>query len=217
MKFRVLKRTLDPGDDLGADWSRWANGQAWRLKRKRDYADVGPRVAMEAAGNAADRMGKVVLTVRDRYSPEKHIWVQFADDRIRPGSPCRCGSRKLLALHPNFLRCPQCGSLLLKGGGDDDEYESRPAYRLRQLQGIHLAWRERIDDIDIYRGYADKEGTPMIVIARFRVIDHEQVTADKAFELVHRVEIVPYDRLSDLLDLSALKNETTPGGWDLIL
>lgn len=29
-------------DDLGADWERWADGRAFRLKRKRDFADVDP-------------------------------------------------------------------------------------------------------------------------------------------------------------------------------
>jgi DNA-directed RNA polymerase subunit RPC12/RpoP len=219
MKFRIAKRTLEAGDELGVDWERWANGQAWRLKRKRDFGDVDPSIAMEAAGNAADRMGKAVLSVRDRHFPKKYVWVQFADDRIRAGNPCPCGSRRLLGLHPNFVRCPECGAMLLvQTSSGAEEYESRPAFRLGRLKGVHLAWLERVENRDVYRGYGDKEGAPVVVIAEFRVEGDgdEELSAEHAFERVEKVQVLPFDRLSDVFDVSALRNDAR-ADWDLVL
>jgi hypothetical protein len=218
MKFKVQKRKLEVGDELGHDWDRWANGQAWRLKKKRDYGDVEPVVAMEAARNAADRMGKALLTVRDRYSPTKFIWVQFADDRIRPNEGCpRCDHRKLYSIHPNFLRCAGCSAMLLKTTAVEDEVESRPAYRLREFDKVQLSWLERIDDIDVYRGVGEKQGAPYIVIAQFRRSEGGgDLTADEVYDRVWRIEMVPYDRLSDIVTEDALKNASR-SDWDLVL
>src|SRR5439155_20421526 len=85
--------TVVEGDDLGADWERWADGRAHRLKRKRHFADVDPGLARDAAEAAAARMGKAVRTTRDKMMPEKYMWVQFADHCVGPGEPCPCGIR----------------------------------------------------------------------------------------------------------------------------
>jgi hypothetical protein len=216
MKFKVKKRQLEEGDELGVDWDRWADGRARRLKRKRDFGDVETSLAIEAATNAANRMGKALHAIRDRQLPEKYIWVQFADGRIQPGEPCSCGSRRLYRLHPHFVRCSACRALLLWSSGDTEEYESRPAFRLTRLTGVHLARMERSGDRDLYRGYAEKDGTPVVVLAEFRVEGGEELSSEHAFERVEKVEFLPFDGLSDLFDLSALRG----GGrsdWDLVL
>lgn len=225
MKFK--KKWLDVGDELGVEWERWANGQAWRLKRKKHFGDVEPKLAMEAASNAAARMGKAVLSVKDRHFPDKYIWVQFADNRIRAGQPCPCGSRRLLAIHPNFVRCPACGLMLLvQSSNDADEYESRPAFHLGNLTGVHLAWIERVEGQDtdtglsryrdVYRGYGDRDGVPVLVIAEFRVEEDETLGADQVFERVKRLDVLPLGRLSGIVDVSALRNGSH-SGWDIVL
>lgn len=214
MKFKVKKRRLEAGDELGVDWERFADGCAWRLKRKRDFADVDPTLAMEAAANAAERMGKAVQAVRDRHFPDRYIWVQFVDGRIRTGEPCACGSRRLLRVHPHFLRCPACGSTLLETSAEE-EYESRSAYRLRKLDDVHLMRLERSGDRDIYRGYAERDGQPVVVFAEFEVRGGEPLSREIAYERVVKVETLPFDGLSDLFDLSALRSGARD--WDLVL
>jgi len=214
VKVKTKKRQLDVGDELGVDWERWADGRAHRLKRKRHFGDVEPRLAMEAAANAAQRMGKAVQAVRDRHFPDKAIWVQFADGRIKSGSPCACGSRKLYRLHPRFLRCPQCGSTLLETATDVDEFESQPALKLRRLTGVHLARMERQGDRDVYRGFAELDGQPLLLIAEFRVEGGDRITPDEAFQRIERLDRLPLERFSDLFDVSALRGGAPD--WDLV-
>ena len=77
-------------EDLGLDWDKWTDGRAFRLKRKRDFpADLRSRPRPRTAARyAAEKRGKVVRTIRDRYFPKKYIWVQFADDEVEIGEPC---------------------------------------------------------------------------------------------------------------------------------
>src|SRR5204863_6771235 len=114
-------------EDLGVDWSRWADGRAYRLKREKDFPNVSPGHARTAAEVAARKMGKVARTTRDKMIPEKLIWIQFADAEIGQGQPCpRCGSRKLLNLHADVVRCPQCKAQLLLTNQGLDAIEVEP-------------------------------------------------------------------------------------------
>jgi hypothetical protein len=216
VKVKVKKRQLEVGDELGVEWERWANGQAHRLKRKRDFGDVDPGLAIEAAKNAAARMGKGVKAIRDRQFPLKYIWVQFADGKLRAGEPCPCGSRRLLRLHTHFVKCPECGLTHLQGQpGDADETDSRPALRLRQVRDLHLARLGRWDDLDVYRGYGEKAAGPVFVLAEFRVDGTEEdLSPDNFLERADRVVIVPLEQLSDLFDTSAFSDGGTH--WDLV-
>jgi hypothetical protein len=216
VKIKAKRLQLETGDELGVEWERWADGRAWRLKRKRDYGDVDPGVAMEAAVNAANRMGKAVRTVRDRYFPQKYFWVQFADGAVRAGEPCGlCGGRRLFRLHPHFLRCAQCGRMLLETDSDDEEDNARAAARLRNLTNVRLVLLERSGELDAYRGCAESDGQPVVVFADFRVEGGEPLGPEEAFERVAKLRIVPYDILSDLFDISALRNGSRD--WDLAL
>lgn len=217
VKTKVKERELAVGDELGVDWERWANGQAWRLKRKRDFGDVDPRLAIEAAKNAAARMGKGVKAIPDRQFPLKYIWVQFADGKLRAGEPCPCGSRRLLRLHTHFVKCPECGSMHLQGQpGDADETDSRPALRLRQVTDLHLARLGRWDDRDVYRGYGEKDVGRVFVLAEFRVDEaNPELTAENFLERAVRVVIVPLEQLSDLLDVSAF-SDGAGAHWDIV-
>jgi hypothetical protein len=219
VKVKVKKRKLEVGDELGVDWERWANGQAWRLKRKRDFGDVEPELAIEAAKNAAARMGKGVKAIVDRQFPLKYIWVQFADGSIRAGEPCPCGSRRLMRLHTHFVKCPECGAMLLQGQpGDADETDSRPALRLRQITGLHLARLGRWDNLDVYRGYGvSEEARPVFVFAEFRVDEAEQELSPENFlGRADRVVMIPIEQLSDLLDVSQF-SDSAEAHWDLVV
>jgi ABC-type polysaccharide/polyol phosphate export permease len=217
VKMKVRRRKLEAGDELGVDWERWANGRAWRLKRKRHFGDVDPGLAIEAAKNAADRMGKGLQAITDRQYPLKYIWVQFADGKLRSGEPCPCGSRRLLRLHTHFVRCPECGAMHLQGQpGAADEFESRPALRLQQVTGLHLARLGRTDKVDTYRGYGEKDGRAVLVLADFRVDGVEgELRPEDALKRVDRVVIMPLDQLSDLFDVSAFSANST-AKWDLV-
>jgi hypothetical protein len=218
VKVKVKKRKLEVGDELGIEWERWADGQAWRLKRKRDFGDVDPNLAIEAAKNAAARMGKGVQAVPDRYFPLKYIWVQFADGKIRASEPCPCGSRRLLRLHTHFVKCPECGAMLLQGQpGDADETDSRPALRLGQVTGLHLARLGRRGDLDVYRGYGEKDGGPVFVLVEFRVDGAgRELSPENFLGRADRVVMIPFGQLSDLFDVSQF-SDSAEADWDLVV
>lgn len=162
-------------------------------------------------------MGKVVLTTRDKRVPKKFIWVQFADARIKLGDPCPCGSRRLLRLHRQFARCPECGSfLLLSKLGDAEEKAPRAERTLRELSDVHLSWRSREGDlVDLYRGFGRLEGDPVFVLAQFTVEpDQEPISAENAFDRVMSVQVVPFEELQEFGDLAPLEQRAS---WDLRL
>lgn len=202
----AAKAKADPPGDLGVDWSRWADGRAFRLKRKRDFPDVDPGVAREAAKEAAARMGKAVLTVRDRSSPNKFIWVQFADHKVKIGEPCPCGSRRLLRLHENFARCPECRAQLLLVKADQDEVqETRARRQLREMSDVRLWRRKRTEKHEHFRGVAAVEDETVFLLALFNADpEDDPVTEDDAVDRLVALHVVPLTELHDLVDVSAL-------------
>jgi hypothetical protein len=213
---RRREQTNAEVEDLGVDWERWADGRAFRLKRKRDFPDVDPGKARDAAELAAERMGKVVLTTRDKRLAKKYVWVQFADARIKLGDPCPCGSRRLLRLHRQFARCPECNSfLMLSKLGEAEEKTPRAERTLRELSDVHLARRGRDGDVDLYRGYGRREEERVFLLAQFTgEPEQEPVTPEDAFDRVTSVQVVPFEQLEEFADLSPLEHAT---GWDLRL
>ncbi len=117
-----MARLLEDGDELSLPWDDLADGRVWQLVRGRDFF-CNPREVDEAAKNAATRLGKAVQTVRSLHASVSSIWVQFADYRIEPGSPCPCGSSELRRVNDAYAICAGCGASLLtvtkqKGSGD---------------------------------------------------------------------------------------------------
>jgi len=215
MLLRRAKFDLQ-ADDFGVDWERWADGRAFRLKRKRDFPDTEPGKARNAAEAAAARMGKVVLTTRDKQLPRKFVWVQFADAKIKVGDPCpKCGSTHLLRVHRMYARCSDCKAFLQLAIGATQEKAPRAERTLRELTHIRLASRGLENDAYVYRGYAQLEDSPVFVLAHFSVKDEEgPVTAEDAFDRVTNVQVIPYEQLDDFADTAALERA---GGWDLEL
>jgi ribosomal protein S27AE len=228
---------VDPAtlpEDLGVDWSRWADGRAYRLKRKKDFPNVNPGHARNAAENAAVKMGKVVRTVRDKMIPEKLIWIQFADGEVSAGRPCpRCGSRKLLNLHADVVRCPQCNAQLLLSNQGLDAIESEPesagesaspakrarlTQRLRSLQSVHLQLSGEPSHHELYTGWGEQlDGSRFIVLAEFDPSeDGEDLVSETIDQRIREVKVLPAHLFEGLVDVNELAVRPD-ADWDLIL
>jgi hypothetical protein len=228
---------VDPStlpEDLGVDWSRWADGRAYRLKRKKDFPNVNPGLARTACEQAAVKMGKVARTVRDKMIPEKLIWVQFADAEIYAGQPCpRCGSRRILNLHADVARCPQCrAQLLLSNQGlealDDDpgeaEEETTPdeaqrakmAKRMRELESFRLQRSGEAGHNELYTGWGEREAVRYIVLAEFEPAEHgEDVSIHDMDQRIRLVKTIPAHLLEGLVDVNELAVRPD-ADWDLV-
>jgi ribosomal protein S27AE len=223
---------IDPAtlpDDLGVDWSRWSDGRAYRLKRRRDFPNVDPGLARSACELAATRMGKAARTARDIRVPTKLIWVQFADGFVKEGQPCpRCGSRKLMRLHADFMRCPECRAQLrgTMGGLDTlDEAQgesvigprarARFGAKLRSLENVRLERVGETAKTGIYNGYAADTGTTVVILAEFETGDGDELTTENMYDRVARVKVFPAELFGGLVDIAEL--EARPeSDWDLV-
>lgn len=236
MKLRSAA-PVDPAtlpEDLGVDWSRWSDGRAYRLKRKKDFPNVNPGVARKAAENAAVKMGKVVRTVRDKMIPDKLIWIQFADGEVSPGQPCpRCGSRRLLNLHADVVRCPQCNAQLLlsnqgleaisaETGTEDAESGPSPAkrgrlaQRLLALQSVHLQLSGAPSHHELYTGWGETDGARFIVLAEFDPSEAgADIAADTVEQRIRDLQVLPAHLFEGLVDVNELAVRPD-ADWDLI-
>jgi ribosomal protein S27AE len=220
-------------EDLGVDWSRWADGRTYRLKRKKDFPNVNPSRARTAAEKAAVQMGKVVRTTRDKMIPEKLIWIQFADGEVGAGQPCpRCGSRRLLNLHADFVRCPSCHAqlLLVNQGleaidGEDDGVETlsptkraQISTRLRSLESLHLRLSGEPDNRhELYTGWGEKDGSRFIVLAELDPSeDGDDVSAETIEPRIRELKVLPAHLFEGLVNVDELAVRPD-ADWDLIL
>jgi len=216
-------------EDLGVDWSKWSDGRAFRLKRKRDFPNIDPGIAREVCELAAHKMGKAVRTARDRRVPNKLLWIQFADAYVREGQPCpKCGSRKLYRLHANFTRCVQCNAQLIISAAGLDSYEDdtgtvgprareRAGGKLKALENVRLERAGESPSSEIFNGYGLAEGTPVIILAEFQKDENgHELTVRNMFERVSRVKIFPADSMAGLVNIGTLMNRAD-SAWDLIL
>jgi hypothetical protein len=231
VRLRPRAAPVDPStlpEDLGVDWSRWSDGRAHRLKRKKDFPNVNPGLARTACAEAATSMGKVARTVRDRMIPHKLIWVQFADYEIREGEPCpRCGSRRILRLHAGFGRCPQCNAqLILSHAGlealadeaDDDgsaRQRAKMAAKLRDLTGVHLGRSGETRESELYNGYAEQDGDLVIVLAEFD-LGEKELSPENLDDRVRLVKVLPPHLFEGLVDVNELAARAE-ADWDLVL
>lgn len=228
------RSAIDPAtlpEDLGVDWSRWSDGRAYRLKRKKDFPNVNPGAARTACEQAAVKMGKVVRTVRDKMIPEKLIWVQFADAEIRIGEPCpRCGSRRILNLHADVARCPQCKAQLLlsqkgleainedegeDGAAPDGPDRAKFAERLRALETFHVSRSGEAGHNELYTGWGEREGVRYLVLAEFEPDEEgEDLTLENMEERVALVKVLPAHLFEGLVDVDELAVRPD-SDWDL--
>jgi hypothetical protein len=102
-----LARILEPGDELGLPWGRWADGRVWQLRRGREWLGSTSELH-EAAENAAARLGRAVRVHRDNRADGDVVWVQFADHHLLLGDPCACGSTDLRWASDLVAICSDC-------------------------------------------------------------------------------------------------------------
>jgi hypothetical protein len=226
----VRKRTqeeIELPDDLGVDWSRWSDGRAYRLKRKRDFPNVDPGEARSACELAARRMGRAVRTARDKRVPTKLMWVQFADAYVKESSPCPlCGSRRLYRLHANFVRCVQCSAQLIVSAQGLDSFDDedggtlgprareRMGARIKDLGDVHLERAGETESTEIYNGWGMAEEIPVIVLAEFDKGD-EELTVVNMYDRVGKVKVFPAHLLGGLVNIGSLRDRPD-SDWDLI-
>lgn len=99
---------LENFDPTELPWEEWADGRPRRLKRGKHY-EGSPRVVERAARAAASEMDRAVVTTVDQVAKWEYIWVQFVDQAVEEGQPCRCGGRHFARHHVRFARCEVCG------------------------------------------------------------------------------------------------------------
>jgi hypothetical protein len=225
---------LDPDtlpEGLGVDWSRWSDGRAYRLMKRRDFPNVDPGHARTACEHAALQMGKVARTARDKRVPDKMIWVQFAEFEIREGEPCpRCGSRRILRLHAGFGRCPQCETqMLLSQQGleeqldDEDEGRNGPGRRqrtrmgdrLRALQNVHLERSGSTGEGELYNGYGERNADVLVILAEFDPGD-EELSPENMYDRIRLFKALPARLFDGVFDVDALAARPD-SDWDLVL
>lgn len=103
---------VEPGDELGLPWEKWADGRVHRLKKGKHFLRTSKEV-QEAAANASERIGRPVQVVADMWNDKSFVWLQFADAQIMEGEPCVCGSSMLERANPVHAVCRSCGSTVI--------------------------------------------------------------------------------------------------------
>jgi hypothetical protein len=59
-------------------------------------------------------MGRGLVSVRDDFGKRhlQYVWLQFTDQTLPVGAPCRCGHRSQTRLHEKLGRCDRCGATI---------------------------------------------------------------------------------------------------------
>jgi hypothetical protein len=100
------------GAEGNGDWREWLDGRPRRLKRGKHYTG-DPKAVVRRARTAAAELGRTAVESLDSSGSYEHLWIQFVDGEVGPGSPCpRCGGTALEKAQKFFLRCLSCGSTL---------------------------------------------------------------------------------------------------------
>lgn len=99
----------------GTSWEALAaDRRPHRLKAGKHFrGEVRP--LQGEAGDAAERLGLAVRTLRDEFGRKnRYVWVQFADAVVPRGEPCpRCSGRHLRRVHEHYVRCQGCEAHLV--------------------------------------------------------------------------------------------------------
>lgn len=121
------------------------DGRPHRLKRGKHFVGE-PKLFQREARLAAEERGRVACFSRDSQGKWGYVWVQFLDAEVKEGEPCPvCGSRELLKLNNNVMRCPSCASKLClvpapleppRPAGDPIEEDAPAARDLSELAEI---------------------------------------------------------------------------------
>jgi len=163
----------------GLKWEDLADGKVHRLKRNKHFA--GPvRAIQSQCDTAAARLDRGVLVVREEFSKDyQYLWVQFTDQQLAVGEPCRCGGRSQTRLHEKFGRCDVCGASIAYRGtyvpetadGAGGASRRRTAKHLSEYQELEFVVRdqdESTEDEDVwYARGMDPTGRRVFLVVRF--------------------------------------------------
>jgi hypothetical protein len=208
----------------GLTWERLAaERRVRRLKRGKHFRGDVHTLQHEAAV-AARRHGCAVRVVRDDFIKSAYVWIQFVDQELPLGEPCkRCGSRELLRTHQHFGRCPRCqakiaflpavaaaeGAAAQVAAREQAAKMERKLRRLRrrrieEFQNVRLVFdpEQSSDEREIYWGRGDYEGEPLLLRVTYPLKDgarqpHPDVPGDE-LHYVRWWQFAPFARAAEL-------------------
>lgn len=218
------------------DWGRVADGRVWRLRRGRHFDATVQRTVTQAEEYASST-GKIVRVVNDRIHPEKALWIQFGDGRVRPGDPCpRCGSADIVRTHPSWGRCSECRALLdlidpadpraVKRAGGDLGARLQPDTSGEEAAGTGPAFLDAFAEVELFscsrretrercigRGITDN-GAPYLVLVDFPLDGGERIPhATIPHHWEHRGQALPVEPFGGAVALDAVGEGLEPVPW----
>jgi hypothetical protein len=170
---------VTPGTTLlrdGLTWESLADGRPHRLKHGKHFQGDLRGLQLEAA-KVAEAHGWGLLTTRDELgSRNRYVWVQFADQRLIAGKPCRCGSLQLTRVHDLYGRCDRCGATMVFDGGPSPGGPAwRPGQRMQDYEDLMLIARDdAASDATLERWYGraiDPAGWTVLLQVDFPLSD----------------------------------------------
>jgi hypothetical protein len=205
----------------GLAWEDFDDGRPHRLKMGKHFRGE-LRSAEEEAISAALAVGRVVRTLRDEFGKRNHyLWIQFADEELALGEPCRrCGSMRLERTHEHFGRCPVCQArIIFRGvytGVDSDSQrmkgrrQARGKTPLEWFNSVALAPWKVADGYDVWRGSGrDVNGRPVLLLLEYPLDEHGRRRADADGTEIFQLRAWPADPFQDVLDLERLEHVDT--------
>ena len=178
----------------GVAWEQLLDGRPHRLKRGKHFTGEVYALQQEAQ-TVADREERGLLMVRDLLgNKNQYLWVQFADQFVAHGHPCRCGARELLRLHERYARCASCGATAVLGQPvNRGAATGRLGRHLSDYEDLELVARDEEasgDTLERWYGRAtDPGGWPVLVRVDFPLLDGRRIPdpANPGFD-VHRLQ-----------------------------
>jgi hypothetical protein len=155
----------------GVSWESLFDGRPHRLKLGKHFTgDV--RTLQAEAGLAADRAGRGLLSVRDELGRRNHyLWVQFPDQALVEGEPCRCGGITISRLHEHLGRCDACGATASLQAASDGLRGRRLGHRLSDYDDVELV-SDDVVHTGVERWYGrgiDIDGRPVLLVVDYPI------------------------------------------------
>jgi hypothetical protein len=173
----VNSQSLLTGD---LTWDQLVDGRPHRLKRGKHFRGAVREVQHEAQV-VADREGRGLLAVRDLLgNKNQYLWVQFADQELLAGQPCRCGGRELLRRHERLAHCAACGRTAVLEPTSAQAGAARPLGRhLSDYEDLELVAQDPTstsETLERWYGRArDPAGWIVLVEVDFPLVDGKRV------------------------------------------
>jgi hypothetical protein len=185
-----------------------------RFVRGRHFEGT-PAELQVSAKAAADRLGKISRTVIDKMSPERVIWVQFADAELDPGAPCPCGGRRLRRLNGTFARCESCDALLIlrsealepaEGSGRTAKMDRSDRTQLSAYVEVQLVQYDSLPDRRRFCGHGYlPNGRHVLLLVDFPADADDDISDPlRAIDRPHTVSSFPIEPFGDAIQIERL-------------